>query len=101
MIGNSIKFCDEKPEIAISVGEKGNKILVTVADNGPGIPDEMKPQIFDRFRKGKSKKSGKGLGLFITRHLIEGYGGTIWADDRVPGHQDLGAAIHFTLKLAN
>ncbi|MGB7992790.1 response regulator [Methanoregula sp.] len=101
LIGNSIKFCDEKPEIAISVGEKGNKILVTVADNGPGIPDEMKPQIFDRFRKGKSKKSGKGLGLFITRHLIEGYGGTIWADDRVPGHQDLGAAIHFTLKLAN
>ena len=53
------------------------------------------------FRKGKSKKSGKGLGLFITRHLVEGYGGLIWAEDRVPGHQEEGAAIHFTMNLAN
>jgi two-component system NtrC family sensor kinase len=101
LIGNSIKFCGENGEITISVGEQDNNILVTVADNGPGISDQMKPQVFDRFRKGKSKKSGKGLGLFITRHLIEGYGGRIWAEDRVPGHQDRGAAIHFTMKLAN
>jgi signal transduction histidine kinase len=60
----------------------------------------MKPQVFDRFRKGSGKKSGKGLGLFIARHLVEGYGGRIWAEDRVAGHQDQGAAIHFTLKKA-
>jgi signal transduction histidine kinase/CheY-like chemotaxis protein len=101
LIGNSVKFCDENPRIAISVGERGNNILVTVTDNGAGIPDTMKPQIFDRFRKGKSTKSGKGLGLFITRHLVEGYGGMIWAEDRVPGHPNQGAAIFFTLKLAN
>jgi signal transduction histidine kinase len=101
LIGNSVKFCGENGEITISVGEQDNNILVTVADNGPGISDQMKPQVFDRFRKGKSKKSGKGLGLFITRHLIEGYGGRVWAEDRVPGHQDQGAAIHFTMKFAN
>jgi two-component system, NtrC family, sensor kinase len=101
LIGNSVKFCSENGEVTILVREKGNNILVTVADNGPGIPDEMKPQIFDRFRKGKSKKSGKGLGLFITRNLIEGYGGRIWAEDRVPGHQDRGAAIKFTIKPAS
>ena len=101
LIGNSSKFCGENGEITISVGEKDNNILVTVSDNGPGISNEMKPQIFDRFRKGKGKKSGKGLGLFITRHLVEGYGGRIWAEDRVPGHQDQGAAIHFTMKLAD
>jgi two-component system, NtrC family, sensor kinase len=101
LIGNSLKFCGENGEITILVGEKDNDILVTVADNGPGITDEMKPQIFDRFRKGKGKKSGKGLGLFITRNLIEGYGGSIWAKDRVPGHQDQGAAIQFTMKLAD
>jgi two-component system, NtrC family, sensor kinase len=101
LIGNSLKFCGENGEVTIQVGEQDNNILVTVADNGPGISDDMKPQIFDRFRKGKGKKSGKGLGLFITRHLVEGYGGRIWAEDRVPGHQDQGAAIHFTMKLAD
>ena len=101
LIGNSLKFCGENGEVTVLVGEQDNNILVTVADNGPGISDEMKPQIFDRFRKGKSKKSGKGLGLFITRHLVEGYGGRIWAEDRVPGHQDEGTAIHFTMKLAD
>lgn len=101
LIGNSTKFCGENGEITISVGEQDNNILITIADNGPGISDDMKPQIFDRFKKGKSKKSGKGLGLFITRHLVEGYGGQIWAEDRVPGHQDQGAAIHFTMKRAN
>lgn len=101
LIGNAVKFCGGDGEITISVGEQDNKILVTVADTGPGITEDMKPQVFDRFRKGKSKKSGKGLGLFITRHLVEGYGGRIWAEDRVPGHQDEGAAIHFTMNLAN
>jgi two-component system, NtrC family, sensor kinase len=101
LIGNSLKFCGENGEVTITVGEKDNNILVTVADNGPGISDDMKPQVFDRFRKGKGKKSGKGLGLFITRNLVEGYGGRIWAEDRIPGHQDQGAAIHFTMKLAD
>ncbi|MDO9549780.1 MAG: response regulator [Methanoregula sp.] len=101
LIGNSVKFCGENGEITIQVGEQDNNILISIADNGPGISDEMKPQIFDRFRKGKHKKSGKGLGLFITRNLVEGYGGRIWAEDRVPGHQDQGAAIQFTMKRAN
>jgi signal transduction histidine kinase/DNA-binding response OmpR family regulator len=101
LIGNSVKFCGDTGEITITVGDQDNNILITVADNGPGISDDMKPQVFDRFRKGKSKKSGRGLGLFITRHLVEGYGGRIWAEDRVPGRQDQGAAIHFTMRLAN
>jgi len=100
LMGNSVKFCTENPEIAIIIQDQAEQIQVTVADNGPGIPDELKPEIFDRFRKGRSKKSGKGLGLFITRHLIEGYGGRIWAADCIPGRPHEGAAIHFTLKRA-
>jgi signal transduction histidine kinase len=75
-------------------------VEVVVSDNGPGIPDDMKPAIFDRFKKGKSTKTGKGLGLFISRMLVEIYGGKIWAEDRVPGHPGQGAAIHFTLRKA-
>jgi len=99
LIGNSSKFCGEDGEITITVGERDDAVLVTVADNGPGISDEMKPLIFDRFRKGK-QKSGKGLGLYITRNLVEGYGGRIWAEDRVRGHHDRGAAVCFTMKPA-
>jgi len=100
LIGNSVKFCTETPEISITVENYAEQVRVTVADNGPGIPDELKPEVFDRFRKGKSKKSGKGLGLFITRHLIEGYGGSIHAGDRIPGRPKEGAAIRFILRRA-
>lgn len=100
LIGNSVKFCTKNPEIFISTDETPEQVTVTVSDNGPGIPDDLKPEIFDRFRKGRSRKSGKGLGLFITRHLVEDYGGRIRAGDRVPGRRDQGAAITFTLKRA-
>jgi len=98
LIGNSVKFAGTEAEIAIEVRDAGTLVEVVVADNGPGIPDDMKPLIFDRFRKGRSTKTGKGLGLFIARMLVERYGGKIWARDRVPGQPDKGAAIHLTIK---
>jgi signal transduction histidine kinase len=100
ILGNSIKFAGARAVVTIAVLEKQDLVEITVTDNGPGIPGEMKPVVFDRFRKGKNARSGKGLGLFICRTLVESYGGTIWADDRVPGQPGEGAAIHFTLKKA-
>ena len=100
LIGNSVKFSGTRAVIDISVRDTGEMVEVTVTDNGPGISDDMKPVIFDRFRKGKTPKSGKGLGLFIVRSLVESYGGRIWAGDAMPGRSDDGAAIHFTLKKA-
>jgi signal transduction histidine kinase len=98
LLGNSIKFAGAKAEVAVMVEEKPGLVEVIVTDNGPGISDDMKPVIFDRFKKGKNPKSGKGLGLFIARTLVESYGGTIWVDDRVPGSPEQGTAFHFTLK---
>jgi signal transduction histidine kinase/AmiR/NasT family two-component response regulator len=100
LLGNSVKFTAPNSEITISVVREGSVVAVCVADNGPGIPDDMKPQIFDRFRKG-AIRSGKGLGLFIVRSLVEEYGGTIRADDRIPGEPKKGAAIWFTLQAAD
>jgi signal transduction histidine kinase len=100
LIGNSVKFSGTQAVVGISVLDTGEMAEVIVADNGPGIGDDMKPVIFDRFRRGKTTKSGKGLGLFIVRSLVESYGGRIWAADAVPGKADAGAAIHFTLKKA-
>jgi len=100
LIGNSIKFSGLRAVIDISVLDAGEMVEVVITDNGPGISDDMKPVIFDRFRRGKTTKSGKGLGLFIVRSLVESYGGRIWAADAEPGKTDAGVAIHFTLKKA-
>jgi PAS domain S-box-containing protein len=99
LISNSIKFGEQKAKVEISTTAVGkDEVEVAVADNGPGISDDLKGIIFARFQRGKGKKSGKGLGLYITRIIVERYGGRIWAEDRVPGHPEQGAVIKFRLK---
>jgi len=100
LIGNAIKFGGPTVKVTIRVEESGDDVLVSIEDTGPGIPDEMKEAVFMRFGKNRSRKSGQGLGLYITRMLIERYGGRIRVDDRVPGHPECGAAFRFSLKRA-
>ncbi len=65
--------------------------MVTIDDNGPGIPDEMKRRLFNRFERGTTPTSGKGLGLYLVRKLVEGYGGHVWVEDRVQGDHSQGS----------
>jgi signal transduction histidine kinase len=98
LLGNSIKFAGVNAEISLEVVDQPGQVEVIITDNGPGIAEDLKPVVFNRFRKGKNVKSGKGLGLFIARTLVESYGGTIWATDRDPKSPDKGTVIHFTLR---
>jgi signal transduction histidine kinase len=98
LIGNSAKFGGKGIQVWIRVTGDGDWIIVSIEDNGPGIPDELKPVIFNRFQRGKTARSGKGLGLYICRMIIEGYGGRIWVGDRVEKEPKKGAAIRFTLR---
>ena len=99
LISNSIKSGGEAVIIEVEVEDLLDGMLrVSVSDTGTGIPDGIKPGIFDRFMLGSEKRSSYGLGLHIAKMLIEAYGGRIWADDRVQGHPEQGAAIRFTLK---
>jgi PAS domain S-box-containing protein len=99
IIGNAVKH-SEGP---LSIDVKAEKIIrgskkycrVTVDDNGPGIPDAIKSQLFYRFDRGDA--GGKGLGLFIVRKLVEGYGGQVQVEDRVPG--DYRQGCRFTVLL--
>ena len=70
-------------------------VLVTVADDGGGVPDELVPKLFERFARGPSADGvgGSGLGLAIARALVEGFGGRIWYE---PGHP-AGARFYFLL----
>jgi PAS domain S-box-containing protein len=99
LISNAVKFGEQKAKVEISATAVGrDEVEVAVADTGPGIPDDLKGVIFARFQRGRGKKSGKGLGLYITRIIVERYGGRIWAEDRVPAHPEQGAVIRFRLK---
>jgi signal transduction histidine kinase len=98
LIGNSGKHGGSGAEIGIAVVDLGDEVEVSVEDNGPGIPDDLKDMVFERSSRGKSRAPGTGLGLHICRSLVTWYGGTIRADDRVAGRPGEGAAIRFTLR---
>ncbi len=99
LISTSIKFGGMKVRIDISVIETGDSVTLTVADTGIGIPDHLKPNIFDRFsREGKPASGSRGLGLHIVKTLANQYGGRVWAADRVPGKPEEGAAIKVILQ---
>ncbi len=100
LIGNAAKFGGPEVEIAIVVREDGDRVTVSVEDTGPGIPDAVKGRLFSRFTRGTGEKSGRGLGLYICRMLVERYGGRIWVEDRVPGKPECGTAVRFTLQKA-
>jgi signal transduction histidine kinase len=75
-----------------AVERKGRRYKqVSIEDNGPGIPDEMKERVFSRVRRGTTKGVGTGLGLFLVKRLVEGMSGEIRVEDRVPGDHSKGA----------
>ena len=78
---------------------KNDYCKVIIEDNGPGIPDEMKNRLFLRFQRGNTKASGKGLGLFLVKTLIEDYNGLVWVEDRVSGYYNKGCRFVIMLPL--
>ena len=87
VVDNAIKYGIDGGKIALSGRRDGDAVVIEVADDGPGIPAEHIPRIFERFYrvdKGRSRKlGGTGLGLSIARHIVEAHGGTIRAESRV------------------
>jgi len=81
LLQNSVVHNDtDLPEIEVAVAVRDDVALVTVADNGPSVPDDRKEVIFGRGEKGL-ESPGTGLGLYLARTLVEGYGGEVWVED--------------------
>ena len=76
------------PPIEVTSGRDGSGVRITVTDHGSGIPDEIRPQLFERPVRpkatGTGSGKGRGLGLFIVRHLAEVNGGRIWYERAEP-----------------
>lgn len=85
LCGNAINYTNLEGEINIEVKEQENDIIFSVADNGNGIPNEDIPNLFKRFSQGTSKKrsTGTGLGLYLSRQIIEAHGGKIWLESKL------------------
>ncbi len=104
LIGNAIKFrhSDRTPRVVIEcargTGDHVDKWLVTVSDNGIGIPEEFVDKVFVIFQRlhGRSVYTGTGVGLAICKKIVEHYGGAIWIDT---SYTD-GTRFEFTLPIA-
>ena len=84
LLGNAIQHNDETPpEVTVSAAERDGSIEVRIADNGPGVPDSQKDEIFGRGEKGL-ESSGAGIGLYLVQSLVDTYGGDVFVEDNDP-----------------
>ena len=91
LIGNAISFCEEGDAVRVWVRKRENRVLVVVEDTGPGIPDGALTKIFKRFyseRPVGQFGDHSGLGLAISKQIVEAHGGVIWAENIIPTDAD-------------
>lgn len=87
LLSNAIKFSPAEEMVTVAALERDARVVLTVSDNGPGIPEEFQSRLFDQFTQADPSKTrasgGSGLGLSIAKGLVEGMGGQISLDTRI------------------
>ena len=93
IIGNAVKFSPPGGSIVVKTERLPAEAQISVSDDGPGIPAEQKPHVFDRYwHQKKGNRRGTGLGLFIAKGIVEAHGGRIWIESA-----GRGTTVSFTL----
>ncbi len=99
LIGNALKYTPSGSTVRLSAKRQGDEAVISVADDGPGIPPREKEQVFDMFFVGSNAPSAGrkslGLGLALCRTIVNTHGGRIWVEDNSPH----GAVFSFTLPI--
>lgn len=96
LVGNALKFTPKHGRISLAARRVGGELLMSVRDSGCGIPEDELERVFDRFwQVPGGAKGGSGLGLYISRCIVEAHGGRIWAES-TPGQ---GTTFSFTLPM--
>jgi signal transduction histidine kinase len=97
LVGNAVKFCQPGAKVSVAGSVHENGVEIVVSDSGPGIAESELPHIFDRYWSAKRHQAGgTGLGLYISKGIIDAHGGRIWADSKVGA----GSTFHVVLPLA-
>ena len=100
LIGNSLKFTPPGGSVAVNLAPREKDVLVEVADNGKGMNEEVKARLFQKFATTgssylhKQEAQGTGLGLYLSKSLIEMHGGKMWATS---DGENKGSRFNFTL----
>lgn len=92
LITNAISFCEEGDAVRVWARQRENRVLVVVEDTGPGIPDEALSKVFRRFYSERPEGQfgdHSGLGLAISKQIVEAHGGVIWAENIRPTNVDI------------
>ena len=101
LLENAVKYSPDGSEIVVSVEDKGDHLITSVRDRGIGIPGDELSQVFERFHRGRQVSStnygGLGLGLYISKQIIERHGGTIWVESA----EGVGTTFYFSLPVAS
>jgi two-component system phosphate regulon sensor histidine kinase PhoR len=81
LLENAIRYAGEGATCVVSLAKEDGKVVLEVADDGTGVPDEDVPRLFERFFRSDRARTtrGTGLGLAIVKHVIESAGGTVEA----------------------
>jgi PAS domain S-box-containing protein len=100
LLENAVKYSPEGSEIFINVEDRGDQVITSVCDRGIGIPSDELSQVFERFHRGRQVSStnygGLGLGLYITRQIVDRHGGTIWVESK----EGSGTTFYFSMPAA-
>ena len=100
LLENAVKYSPEGSDIGVDVDDRGDHVVTAVSDRGMGIPADELGQVFERFHRGRHVSStnygGLGLGLYITKQIVERHGGQIWVESR----EGQGTTFYFSLPAA-
>jgi len=84
LLSNAVKYCSDGGWIALDIKRRGEGVEMAVSDDGPGVPQEERQTVFDKFRQVARPVAGRthgtGLGLSICREIVERHGGRIWVE---------------------
>jgi PAS domain S-box-containing protein len=100
LLENAVKYSPDGSDVTVTVDDRGDSLVTAVCDRGIGIPADEIAQVFERFHRGRQVSStnygGLGLGLSITKQIIERHGGTIWVESK----EGQGTTFYFSLPAA-
>ena len=98
ILNNAIKYSPDGGKITVSMKTTDTQLIVSISDQGLGIPKKDLPLIFDRFYRTdvsrNSSKGGSGIGLSIVKKIMEDHGGKVWATSRL----GIGTIMYFVLR---
>jgi two-component system sensor histidine kinase CpxA len=99
LVRNAVRYAGDQGPIEVAARRQGEHVTLTVADHGPGVPEEALDKIFTPFfrldsARGDRKKGGTGLGLAIVRSCVEACGGTVHAENRAGGGLMMTVTLH-------